>query len=126
MSDDERIAHLKGSSSLAAKCGTTDASIVTNWVMGATYREIYVPADALRRADRICERCQDEALHDESGSDDELSPLDEDDDTSEPVDHDDPAFAEISDQRLLRELARRLGEAALTEEEGDEPKDNRD
>src|SRR5436189_3153893 len=35
-------------------------------------------------------------------------------------DEGDPAFAEVSDQRLLRELARRLGdEAALAEEQSE-------
>jgi len=125
MLEQQRIAHLKGSTGLGPKCGTTDASIVTNWVLGATYREIYVPADVLQRADQVCGRCQEAALNDESGSDDEVLPDDEDT-TAESAAGDDPAFAEVSDQRLLRELARRLHDAAdLAEEESDEAKDER-
>src|SRR5437660_339710 len=75
--EEQRIAHLKGSTGLGPKCGTTEASIVTNWVLGATYREVYVPADVLQRADQVCGRCQEAALDDESGSDDEVMPDDE-------------------------------------------------
>jgi hypothetical protein len=125
MSEEQRIAHLKGSTGLGPKCGTTEASIVTNWVLGATYNEVYVPADVLERADQVCGRCQEAALADESGSDDEVVP-DEEDTSAEQVAEDDPAFAEVSDQRLLGELARRLREAAdLAEEEGDESKNER-
>ena len=60
--NERRVVHLKGSSSLGPKCGTSDASIVTNWVLGATYHEVYVPADVLQRSDLVCERCQDAAL----------------------------------------------------------------
>jgi hypothetical protein len=125
MSEERRIAHLKGSTSLGPKCGTTEASIVTNWVLGATFNEVYVPADVLERADQVCGRCQEAALKDESGSDDEVVPDDEDTIT-EQVAEDDPAFAEVSDERLLGELARRLREGAdLAEEESDETKDER-
>jgi hypothetical protein len=124
--DEQRIAHLKGSTGLGPKCGTTEASIVTNWVLGATYREIYVPADVLQRADQVCGRCQEAALSDESGSDDEVVPEDDETAANETVAEEDPAFAEVSDQRLLRELARRLHDAAdLAEEESDESKDER-
>lgn len=124
--EEQRIAHLKGSTGLGPKCGTTDASIVTNWVLGATYNEVYVPADVLERADRVCGRCQEAALNDESGSDDEVVPEEDEAAATETVPEEDPAFAEVSDQRLLRELARRLHEAAdLAEEESDESKDER-
>ena len=127
MVEEQRIAHLKGSTILGPKCGTTEASIVTNWVLGATYNEVYVPADLLERADQVCGRCQEAALNDESGSDDEVVPDDEEaETTAEPVAQDDPAFAEVSDERLLRELARRLHSTAdLAEEERDESKDER-
>jgi hypothetical protein len=123
--NERRVVHLKGSS-LGPKCGSADAAIVTNWVLGASYHEVYVPADVLQRADLVCERCQDAALADDTGSDDEVV-SDTEDERSEPAfDAGDAAFAEISDQRLLRELARRLGdEAALTEEESDKSKDRR-
>ena len=124
--NERRLVHLKGSSSLGPKCGATDASIVTNWVLGATYHEVYVPADVLQRADLVCERCQDAALADDSGSDDEVVPDSEEEESGPAQDEGDPAFAEVSDQRLLRELARRLGdEAALTEEEGEKTEDRR-
>ena len=79
--NERRVVHLKGSSSLGPKCGATDASIVTNWVLGATYHEVYVPADVLQRADLVCERCQDAALADDSGSDDEVVPDTEEEDS---------------------------------------------
>jgi hypothetical protein len=111
MLNEKRIVHLKGSTGLGPKCGTTDPSIVTNWVLGATYNEIYVPADVLERADQVCGRCQEAALSDESGSDDEVVPEGEDETTETPAE-DDTAFAEVSDERLLRELARRLHQAS--------------
>ena len=124
--NERRLVHLKGSSSLGPKCGATDASIVTNWVLGATYHEVYVPADVLQRADLVCERCQDAALADDSGSDDEVVSDSEQEESKPPQDDGDPAFAEVSDQRLLRELARRLGdEASLAEEEGEKTEDRR-
>ncbi|TMG51172.1 MAG: hypothetical protein E6H91_03645 [Chloroflexi bacterium] len=124
--NERRVVHLKGSSSLGPKCGATDASIVTNWVLGATYHEVYVPADVLQRADLVCERCQDAALADDSGSDDEVVPDTEEEDSRPAQDEGDPAFAEVSDQRLLRELARRLGdEAALAEEQSEKTEDRR-
>ncbi len=124
--NERRVVHLKGSSSLGPKCGATDASIVTNWVLGATYHEVYVPADVLQRADLVCERCQDAALADDSGSDDEVVPDTEEEESGPAQDEGDPAFAEISDQRLLRELARRLGdEAALAEEQSEKTEDRR-
>jgi len=123
--NERRVVHLKGSS-LGPKCGSADAAIVTNWVLGASYHEVYVPADVLQRADLVCERCQDAALADDTGSDDEVVSDTEDERTEPAFDESDAAFAEISDQRLLRELARRLGdEAALTEEQSDKSKDRR-
>jgi hypothetical protein len=123
--NERRVVHLKGSS-LGPKCGSADAAIVTNWVLGASYHEVYVHADVLQRADLVCERCQDAALADDTGSDDEVVSDTEDERTEPAFDEGDAAFAEISDQRLLRELARRLGdEAALTEEQSDKSKDRR-
>jgi hypothetical protein len=124
--NEQRVVHLKGSSSLGPKCGTSDASIVTNWVLGATYHEVYVPADVLQRADLVCERCQDAALADDTGSDDEVVPDIDDEASEQAQDEGDPAFAEVSDQRLLRELARRLGdEATLAEEQSEKTQDRR-
>ena len=125
MLNEQRIAHLKGSTGLGPKCGTTEASIVTNWVLGATYNEIYVPADVLQRADQVCGRCQEAALSDESGSDDEIMPEDEEAATETNAE-DDLTFAEVSDERLLRELARRLHTTTgLAQEEGDQPEHER-
>lgn len=123
--NERRVVHLKGSSSLGPKCGTAEALIVTNWVLGATYHEVYVPADVLQRADLVCERCQDAALADDGGSDDEVVPDTEEDGAEPAQDEGDPAFAEISDQRLLRELARRLGDEAALAEEQSEKTENR-
>src|SRR5216117_509854 len=121
--NERRVVHLKGSS-LGPKCGSADAAIVTIWVLGASYHEVYVPADVLQRADLVCERCQDAALADDSGSDDEVVPDTEEEDSRPAQDEGDPAFAEVSDQRLLRELARRLGdEAALAEEQSEKTED---
>ena len=74
----------------------------------------------------MCERCQDAALADDSGSDDEVVSDSEEEASGPPQDDGDPAFAEVSDQRLLRELARRLGdEASLAEEEREKTEDRR-
>jgi hypothetical protein len=125
MLNEQRMAHLKGLTGLGPKCGTTEASIVTNWVLGATYNEIYVPADVLQRADQVCGRCQEAALSDESGSDDEVMPEDEEAATETNAE-DDLTFAEVSDERLLRELARRLHTTTdLAQEEGDQPEHER-
>ena len=124
--EERRLIHLRAANGLEPKCGARDAASLTNWVRGASYEEIYVPADVLQRADVICGKCQDAALHDDSGSDDEVVPDTEEEDSRPAQDEGDPAFAEVSDQRLLRELARRLGdEAALAEEQSEKTEDRR-
>ena len=122
---DQRTVHLKQASGVEPKCGAADAWSLTNWVRGASFEEVYVPADVVGRADAICARCQEEALRDPSGSDDEVVPDDAGADTEERDDAD-PAFAEVTDERLVRELARRLAIVSTSaEEERDEAGDHR-
>ena len=116
MAPERGLVHLKAPGTGEVKCGATDASDVTNWVRGATFDEIYVPADVLDRAARVCNACQEAALDDDSGSDDvvedetDAAAPDDVGSTSGP----DPAFAEVSDERLLSEIARRLREGPLS------------
>ena len=110
MAGERGLVHLRAAQTGEAKCGAADAADLTNWVRGATFDEIYVPADVLDRADRICNACQEAALDDESGSDDEVEEEGELSADAEPSAANDPVFAEISDERLVRELARRLRE----------------
>jgi hypothetical protein len=124
--DQRRVVHLKAAG-LEAKCGASDAADLTNWVRGATYDEIYVPADVLERADLVCGRCQEAALEDDGGSDDDV--VSDDDgpgDKATDAAADDPAFAEVTDERLIREIARRLRERPLAEEEDDQADQHRD
>jgi len=112
--EERRLIHLRAANGLEPKCGARDAASLTNWVRGASYEEIYVPADVLQRADVICGKCQDAALHDDSGSDDEVV-ADQDAAGAAPDADDAPdtAFVEVTDERLLREIARRFrGESA--------------
>jgi hypothetical protein len=122
-----RLVHLKRASGLETKCGATDATIVTNWVRGASFPEIYVPAEVVGSADVVCRKCQEEALVDDTGSDDEVVP--EGDETREAgpaAEETDLGLVEVSDRRLIKEIARRLGdEAALAEEEGEQTEDHR-
>jgi glutaredoxin-related protein len=113
-----RLIHLKGASELEPKCGATDATSVTNWVRGASFPEVYVPAEVAGRADVVCRKCQEVAISDDSGSDDEVVPDDEETSVA--------ALAEMSDADLLAEIARRMGnEEALTQEERNKAKDHR-
>jgi hypothetical protein len=102
-----RLIHLKGASELEAKCGATDATSTTNWVRGASFAEVYVPAEVVGRADVVCRRCQEEAISNDVGSDDEVVPGDEEMEVA--------AVAELSDADLLAEVARRMGNASSKE-----------
>jgi len=115
-----RLIHLKGASELEPKCGATDATSTTNWVRGASFPEVYVPAEVVGGADVVCRKCQEAAISNDVGSDDEVVSDDEDAGRVE------TALAEVSDAELLAEIARRMGnEAALSEEERKQPKDHR-
>jgi hypothetical protein len=116
-----RLVHLKGESELEPKCRATDATSLTNWVRGASFPEVYVPAEVVGTADVVCRKCQEESINNDIGSDDEVVP-DEEEETG--VVH--AVLANVSDADLLAEIARRLGdEEALSEEEGKETKDHR-
>jgi len=113
-----RLIHLKGASELEPKCGATDATSVTNWVRGASFPEVYVPAEVVGRADVVCRKCQEEAISNDSGSDDEVVPDDEETTAA--------ALEDMSDADLLAEIARRMGnEEALSQEERNKAKDHR-
>jgi len=115
VSEERRLVHLKAADGTQTKCGRPDAADLTNWVRGATYDEVYVPADVLERADAVCNACQEAALADDAGSDDEVVDDEPTNDTAAAgaKDQTDPAFAEITDERLMREVARRLRERPL-------------
>jgi hypothetical protein len=114
-----RLIHLKGESELEPKCRATDATSLTNWVRGASFPEVYVPAEVVGTADVVCRKCQEEAINNDIGSDDEVVPDEEEEEIG-------AALVDVSDADLLAEIARRLGdEDALTEEEGDQAKDHR-
>ena len=118
MNGQPRLIHLKGASELEPKCGATDATSTTNWVRGASFPEVYVPAEVVGGADVVCRKCQEEAISNDSGSDDEVVPDDEE--TTEAT------LADMSDADLLAEIARRMGnEEALAKEERKEPRDHR-
>jgi hypothetical protein len=113
-----RLIHLKGTSELEPKCGATDATSTTNWVRGASFPEVYVPAEVVGTADVVCRKCQEAAISNDSGSDDEVVPDDEEMGAS--------AIEDVSDADLLAEIARRMGdEEALSQEQRKEPKDHR-
>jgi glutaredoxin-related protein len=115
-----RLIHLKGESELGPKCGAPDATSFTNWVRGASFPEVYVPAEVVGTADVVCRKCQEAAIENDTGSDDEVV-SDEEETGSGGA-----ALGEASDADLLAEIARRLGdEEALSEEERKETKDNR-
>jgi len=90
-----RLIHLKGGSELGPKCGASDATSTTNWVRGASFPEVYVPAEVVGRADIVCRRCQEEAISNDTGSDDEVVPDDEETGVA--------ALADMSDADLLAE-----------------------
>jgi hypothetical protein len=80
---------------------------------------VYVPAEVVGTADVVCRKCQEAAISNDSGSDDEVVPDDEETEVGQ--------LANVSDADLLAEIARRLGdEDALAEEESDQTKDHRD
>jgi hypothetical protein len=115
-----RLIHLKSESELEPKCRATDAASLTNWVRGASFPEVYVPAEVVGTADVVCRKCQEEAINNDIGSDDEVVPDEEETGAVDAV------LVDVSDADLLAEIARRLGdEDALTEEEGDQAKDHR-
>ena len=119
MNGQPRLIHLKGESELEPKCRATDATSLTNWVRGASFPEVYVPAEVVGTADVVCRKCQEEAINNDIGSDDEVVPDEEGEVTG-------AVLVDVSDADLLAEIARRLGdEDALTEEEGDQAKDHR-
>src|SRR5438067_10207812 len=118
MNGQPRLIHLKGASELEPKCGATDATSTTNWVRGASFPEVYVPAEVVGTADVVCRKCQEEAISNDVGSDDEVVADDEEISVA--------AIADMSDGDLLAEIARRMGnEEALSEEERKKPKDHR-
>jgi hypothetical protein len=113
-----RLIHLKGTSELESKCGATDATSTTNWVRGASFPEVYVPAEVVGTADVVCRKCQEAAINDDSGSDDEVVPDDEETIA--------PALEAANDADLLAEIARRMGNGeALSQEQRKESKDHR-
>jgi hypothetical protein len=115
-----RLIHLKSESELEPKCRATDATSLTNWVRGASFPEVYVPAEVVGTADVVCRKCQEEAIDNDGGSDDEVVP---DEDETGDVD---AALADVSDADLLAEIARRLGdEETLAEKQSDQTKDHR-
>jgi hypothetical protein len=115
-----RLIHLKSESELEPKCRATDATSLTNWVRGASFAEVYVPAEVVGTADVVCRKCQEEAIDNDGGSDDEVVP---DEDETGDVD---AALADVSDADLLAEIARRLGdEETLAEKQSDQTKDHR-
>ena len=117
MNGQPRLIHLKGASELEPKCGASDATSTTNWVRGASFPEVYVPAEVVGTADVVCRRCQEVAIANDSGSDDEV--VSDEEETG-------VVLADMSDADLLAEIARRLGdEEALAEEEGKETKEHR-
>jgi hypothetical protein len=115
-----RLIHLKGASELEAKCGAPDATSTTNWVRGASFAEVYVPAEVVGRADVVCAKCQEAAITNDIGSDDEVVPDDEETSVA--------ALEDLSDADLLAEIARRMGiqdEEALSQKQRKDSKDHR-
>jgi hypothetical protein len=117
-----RLIHLRSESELEPKCRATDATSLTNWVRGASFPEVYVPAEIVGNADVVCRKCQEAAVDNDIGSDDEVVPDDEEEDAGVV----DAVLTDVSDSDLLAEIARRMGdERALAEEESKETKDHR-
>jgi hypothetical protein len=117
-----RLIHLKSEAELEPKCRATDATSLTNWVRGASFPEVYVPAEIVGNADVVCRKCQEAAIDNDVGSDDEVVPDEEEEDTGVVG----AVLSDVSDADLLAEIARRLGdEEELAEEESKETKDHR-
>jgi hypothetical protein len=115
-----RLIHLRSESELEPKCHATDATSLTNWVRGASFPEVYVPAEVVGNTDVVCRKCQEAAIDNDAGSDDEVVPDDEETDAVH------TALADVSDEDLLAEIAHRMGdERALAQEEGKQTKDHR-
>ena len=77
-----------------------------------------MPAEVVGVADVVCRKCQEAAITNDSGSDDEVVPDDEETGAA--------AVEDISDADLLAEIARRMGnEEALSQEQRKESKDHR-
>ena len=124
MNGQPRLIHLKSESELLPKCRATDATSLTNWVRGASFPEVYVPAEVVGNADVVCRKCQEAAIDNDVGSDDEV--VSDDEDVKEESGLTFGMLADVSDAELLAEIARRLGdEEDLAEEDGKEPKDHR-
>ena len=122
MNGQPRLIHLRSESELEPKCHATDATSLTNWVRGASFPEVYVPAEIVGNADVVCRKCQEAAVDNDIGSDDEVVPDEEEEDTGVV----DAVLADVSDSDLLAEIARRMSdERALAEEESKETKDHR-
>ena len=120
MNGQTRLIHLKGASELEPKCGAADATSTTNWVRGASFPEVYVPAEVVGGADVVCRKCQEAAISNDIGSDDEVVSDDEDAGLVE------TALSSVSDADLLAEIARRMGnEEGLAQEESKKAKDHR-
>src|SRR5438128_11153467 len=100
MNGQPRLIHLKGASELEPKCGATDATSTTNWVRGASFPEVYVPAEVVGGADLVCRQCQEEAIANDSGSDDEVVPDDEETRVG--------ALEEVTDAERLAEIGRQM------------------
>src|SRR5437870_3380987 len=92
-----RLIHLKSGSELGPKCGASDATSTTNWVRGASFPEVYVPAEVVGTADVVCRKCQEAAIDNDSGSDDEVV-------ADEEIG---AALADVSDAARLAGVARR-------------------
>jgi len=121
-----RLIHLKSESELLPKCRATDATSLTNWVRGASFPEVYVPAEVVGNADVVCRKCQEAAIDNDIGSDDEVVSDEEKVEEEEDRGVVYGVLTDVSDAALLAEIARRLGdEGALAEEEGKETKDHR-
>ncbi|MEK6207215.1 MAG: hypothetical protein AABM32_06185 [Chloroflexota bacterium] len=126
MNGQPRLIHLKSESELLPKCRATDATSLTNWVRGASFPEVYVPAEVVGNADVVCRKCQEAAIDNDIGSDDEVVPEEEEDEEEEGRGVVYGVLTDVSDAELLAEIARRLGdEESLVEEEGKETKDHR-
>jgi len=81
---------------------------------------VYVPAEVVGGADVVCRKCQEAAISNDIGSDDEVVSDDEDAGLVE------TALSSVSDADLLAEIARRMGnEEGLAQEESKKAKDHR-